>query len=171
MIKSAIGRAAVAAGLVTLGTAGVVAAQSPAQASTFTGTYSCTSVLGTSTISGSASLTATPNPATAGSPTHWVLSVSGISSPVTISSWSGSANVSISGAETAGFSLAGSGGTIPANTPSTVTMAGNWTPSATGSDDATIPSFSVTGRVLFTSITVNCTAVSPIPVAETLTVT
>lgn len=58
MIKSAIGRVATATGLLTLATAGVAAVQTPAQASTFTGTYSCTASLGTTrTVSGSGTLT------------------------------------------------------------------------------------------------------------------
>lgn len=172
MIHSIGGRAATAAAPVALGGAAVVAAQVPAQASVFTAPYTCTvPFVGTQSVVGTGTLTASPNPSTTGTSTHFQLQIAGLSSPLAITSWNASAGIDGSGAETSSFSVTGSGGSIPANTPITVTLDGNWTPAVTGTDQFQVGNLTVHGRVpIFGTLTISCTPVAPRPVAETLTV-
>jgi hypothetical protein len=168
-------RAAATVAALALGGAGAVAAQTPASASTFTATYSCNVPgMGTETSTINGSLTASPNPATSGSVVGFALDVTSISasSPVAINSWSATAVIEGSGAETSAFNTTASGGSIPANHPiPNVHMTGSWTPSSSGTDtfvigDITINMNTASGG----NTTVSCTPSGTQPTAETLTV-
>jgi hypothetical protein len=170
-----IGRLAGAVIALALGGAGVAAAQVPASASTFSAAYSCSvPVVGTESATVNASLTATPNPATAASAVSFALDVSSItlSSPVAINSWSATAAIAGSGAEASAFDATGSGGAIPANQQITnVDLSGSWTPSVSGTDTFVIGDITINANVaLLGDITVSCTPSGAQPTAETLTV-
>lgn len=166
-------RAATTATVIALGGLGVVAAQAPAGASSFSTSYTCNSILGTQSISVSGTATATPNPAKVNTSVHAAVHVvTTLSSPLTINSWSATLTANVSGAQTASFPLTGSGGSIPANQPVTADVAGNWTPTAVGTDQFQGGNLSIKASVaIFGTITATCTPNSPRPVAETLTVT
>jgi hypothetical protein len=173
MSKSLGRRAATAATVIALGGLGVVAAQAPAGASTFTTTYSCNSILGTQTITVNGTATASPNPTKVNTSTHFTVHVStSLSSPLAVNSWSATLGADVSGAQTASFQLTGSGGSIPANQPITADVAGDWTPTVTGTDQFQGGNLSIKANVaIFGNITATCTPSTPRPVAETLTVT
>jgi hypothetical protein len=170
------GKAAAITAAVALGGAGVhVAAQSPASASTFSETYSCNvPIAGTETVTANGSLTASPNPAISGSTVNFDLNISSISltSPVTINSWSATADIAGSGAESSSFTVSGSGGSIPANSAiSNLDLTGSWTPSASGPDSFTVGDVTIKANVtLLGTQTVTCTPTGTAPVAETLSV-
>jgi hypothetical protein len=166
-------RAATAATVITLGGLGVVAAQAPAGASTFTAAYICNSILGTQSITVSGTATASPNPTKVNTSTHFAVHVqTTLSSPLTVNSWSATLTADVSGAQTASFQLTGSGGSIPANQAISADVAGNWTPTAAGTDQLQGGNLSIKANVaIFGNITATCTPNSPRPVAETLTVT
>jgi hypothetical protein len=152
-----------------------VAAQAPASASTFTATYSCSvPIVGTETATVDATLTATPNPATAGSAVSFALDVSSISlaPPLEVYSWSATAAISGSGAESSSFDATGSGGELPAGEDiSDVDLSGSWTPSVDGTDTFVIGDIDITADVeLLGDETVTCTPSGTQPTAETLTV-
>ena len=161
--------AALAAGAIT-----AIAVQSPALAADFSAPYTCTSpLLGTQAATIDGTLTATPNPAAAGSPVGFALHFTKVSltAPLTISSWSISTVLQVSGAESAQFTVTGTGGTVPANTPISGDLAGTFTPTVAGVDQIQGGAVTVKANVfLLGTITVNCTAVQPGPVGETLTV-
>jgi hypothetical protein len=168
-------KVAVAAAVVLLGGAGAIAAQLPANASAFTATYSCTvPIAGTQSVTVNATLTATPNPATAGTAVSFDLNVAnlGLTSPLTINSWTATADITGSGAEPSSFQATGSGGTIPANQPVTnLNLTGTWTPTVSGTDQFVVGDFSLTANVtLLGNVTGSCTPSGTQPVAETLTV-
>jgi hypothetical protein len=173
MIGSLGRRLTVGSAALALGGLGVIVAQSPAQAADFSAAYTCTApVLGTQNATIDGSLTASPNPAT-GTPAEFKLHISQISlrAPVTINSWSITANLDVSGAETAQFQVTGSGGSVPANQPITGDLAGNWTPTAPGTDDVRGGNVTVKANVfLLGNITIDCTPNEPRPVGETLAV-
>jgi hypothetical protein len=164
-------RLAVSAAVVALGGLGVAATQVPAEASTFTATYTCTDFLGTQTTTISGTLTASPNPATANSAVSFVLDfTSSLTSPVAINSWSATGVVNGSGAETSSFNVTGSGGAVAANAPISGTLTGSWTPTASGTDTFTDGDVTVTADAgIFGNQTVNCTPTDS-PTTETLTV-
>lgn len=174
MTRSLAGRAVTAATVLALGALGVAASQAPAAASDFSAAYTCTLPLsGAQTVTITGSLTASPAPATAGSPVHFALHISNLdlASPVKINSWSATANIDVSGAETASFAMTGSGGSVPAGQPITGDLAGDWTPAAAGTDQFQGGDVTVKANVsLLGNVTVPCTPNSPRPVAETLTV-
>lgn len=174
MIGSLARRVAAASTVVALGGLGALALQAPAHAADFSAAYTCDIPLsGSQAVTINGSLTASPNPSTAGTSTHFALHISSLSlsSPVAINSWSATADIDASGAETASFQVSGSGGSVPANQPITGDLAGDWTPTAAGTDqfqggDVTVKAnLSVLGNV-----TIPCTPNDPRPVAETLTV-
>jgi hypothetical protein len=170
-----IGRRVVAGSTaLALGGLGVIAAQSPAQAADFSAAYTCTApVLGTQNVTISGSLTATPNPAAAGTPVGFALTLTEISlqSPVAINRWTMTAALDVSGAQTASFQVAGSGGRVPANTPITGELTGTWTPTVAGTDEVRGAAVTVVANVvLLGNVTVSCTPNDPRPVGETLTV-
>ncbi|GIE97629.1 hypothetical protein [Paractinoplanes rishiriensis] len=159
--------------LIALVSLGLLAVPLPASAAPVSAPYECTSPLGAQSVTITATLTATPNPATVGSPVTFDLEVSdlGLTAPLTVSSWSGTVDLDVSGAETAQFTLTGTGGPIPANQPITGTLTGTWTPTAAGTDEITGGDVTITAQVvLLGSISLTCTPVDPRPVGETLTV-
>lgn len=174
MIRSLGGRLAVGSAALTLGGLGAIVAQSPAYAADFSAPYTCTApVLGTQNATIDGSLTASPNPAAAGTPVGFELHISQISlrAPVAINSWSITATMDVSGAETAQFQVTGSGGRVPANQPITGDLAGSWTPTASGTDEVRGGDVTVKANVvLLGTITIDCTPDEPRPVGETLAV-
>jgi hypothetical protein len=161
--------------VLALGGSAAIAVQAPAGASTFTGTYSCSvPVVGTESATVDATLTASPNPATAGSAVSFALDVSSISltSPLAINSWSATAAISGSGAESSSFDATGSGGAIAANSPITnVDLTGNWTPTTAGTDTFVVGDITIDANVsLLGNVTVSCTPSGTQSTAETLTV-
>jgi hypothetical protein len=169
------GMSAAVAAVLALGSAGAVAAQVPASASTISETYSCDVPLaGTETVTANGSLTASPNPATSGSAVSFDLDVTSLSlsSPLAINSWTGTADIAGSGAQTSSFTVSGSGGSIPANQDiSNLNFTGSWTPTASGTDDFTVGDVSLVANVeLLGNETVTCTPTGTPPVAETLSV-
>jgi hypothetical protein len=152
---------------------GLLATPLPASAATVSAPYTCTSILGTESVTISAELVASPDPATAGAPVAFSLDVSdlGLTAPLKINSWSGTVDADVSGAETAQFQLSGSGGPIPANQPITGTLSGSWTPTVAGTDEVTGGDVAITADVLLLgAVALDCTPDEPRPVAATLTV-
>jgi hypothetical protein len=167
--------AATAATALALSGIAAIAVQSPAHASTFSATYSCSiPIVGTESVTVDGALTASPNPATAGSAVSFDLSVASLSltSPLTINSWSATANVAGTGAESSSFQATGSGGTVSAGSPITnANLTGSWTPTASGTDQFEIGSFTITANVvLLGNVTAPCTPTGTQPISETLTV-
>jgi hypothetical protein len=165
----------IAATALALGAAAAIPAQAPADASTFTATYSCSnSLLGTKVVTVDSALTASPSPATAGSPVSFDLSIGSLSltSPLAINSWSASADVAGSGAESSAFRITGSGGYIPPGQPITdSSLTGSWTPAAAGADEFKIGDITISVNTdLFGNASATCTPTGTEPVAETLTV-
>lgn len=174
-MKRTIGRRVVIGSTaLALGSLGTIVAQSPALAADFSAAYTCTApVLGTQTVTIGGTLTATPNPATVGTPVGFALHLTQVSlqAPVAINSWTMTASLDVSGAETASFQVAGSGGSVPANTPITGDLAGSWIPTAAGTDEVRGGTVTVNANVfLLGNVTVTCTPNDPRPVGETLTV-
>ena len=175
MIPRIGSKAAATAAVLVLGGAGATAAQAPASASELTAAYSCSAPgLGTQSVTATGALTASPNPAAAGSPVSFDLNIASLSltSPLAISSWSATSDIAGSGAETSAFQVTGSGGAIPAGQQVTnVDLTGSWTPTSPGTDQFVIGDITITANVaLFGSVTATCTPSGTQPVAETLTV-
>ena len=174
MVRTIGRRVVVGSTALALGGLGVLIAPSPALAADFSAAYTCTApVLGTQSVTIGGSLTATPNPATAGTPVGFALHLTQISlrAPVAINSWTMTASLDVSGAEAATFQVTGSGGRVPANTPITGDLAGSWTPTAAGTDEVRGAAVTVNANVfLLGNVTVTCTPNDPRPVGETLTV-
>jgi hypothetical protein len=148
--------------------------QAPAHASDFSASYTCDIPLsGSQDVTITGSLTASPNPSTAGTSTHFALHISSLSlsAPVAINSWTATADIDASGAETATFQVTGGGGSVPANQPITGDLAGDWTPGMAGTDEFQGGDVTVHANVsILGNVTVPCTPNDPRPVAETLTV-
>ncbi len=148
--------------------------QAPAHASAFSASYTCNIPLsGAQAVTITGSLTASPNPTTTGTSTHFALHISNLSlsAPLAIKSWTATANIDASGAQAATFQVAGSGGSVPANQPITGDLAGNWTPTKAGTDQFQGANVTVKATVtLLGTLTIPCTPNAPRPVAETLTV-
>jgi hypothetical protein len=174
MMRTIGRRVGAASTALALGGLGIVVAQSPALAADFSAAYTCTApVLGTQSVTIGGSLTATPNPATVGTPVGFALHLAQISlqAPVAINSWTMTVALDVSGAEAATFQVAGSGGRVPANSPITGDLAGSWSPTAAGTDEVQGAAVTVIANVfLLGNITVACTPNDPRPVGETLTV-
>ena len=167
--------AALTAAVVALSGLGAVAAQAPASAATITATYSCNVPLaGTKTVTLNGSVTPTPNPATAGSAVSFAVNVASLSltSPLTINSWSATAAIAGTGAQTSSFNATGSGGKIGANAPITnLNLSGSWTPTVNGTDSFTVGNVTIKANVaLLGNVTIPCTPSGTQPVAATLTV-
>lgn len=167
-------RALTASTVLALGGLGAVALEAPAHASDFSAAYTCTLPLsGAQAVTITGSLTASPKPATAGSPVQFKLHIANLSlsSPLAIKSWSATAAIDASGAQTASFQVTGSGGAVPANSPITGDLSGSWTPTASGTDQFQGGNVTVKASVtLLGNVTIPCTPNAPRPVAETLTV-
>jgi hypothetical protein len=174
MIGSIGRRLAFASAAAALGGLGALVAQSPALAADFSAAYTCTApVLGTQHVTIDGSLTASPNPATAGQPVQFALHLAQISlrAPVTINSWTMTVDLTVTGAETAQFPVTGSGGKVSANQPITGDLSGTWTPTVAGTDELRGGDVTVHANVfLLGNVTVACTPDDPRPVGETLTV-
>ncbi|HEU5159408.1 MAG TPA: hypothetical protein VFU43_20595 [Streptosporangiaceae bacterium] len=156
-----------------MGAVGAIAMQVPAHAADFSADYTCTLPLqGDQNVTITGSLTASPNPATVNTPTSFQLHFSSsLSAPVDINSWSATADIDASGAETATFQLTGSGGAVPANQSISGDLAGEWTPTTAGTDQFQGGNVTINANVaLLGNVTVPCTPNEPRPVAETLTV-
>jgi hypothetical protein len=165
----------IAATTLALGAGAAISAQVPASASTFTATYSCgIPNLGTETVTVGSTLTASPNPAAAASPVSFDLSVASLDlmSPVAVNSWSASADIAGSGAESSTFQITGSGGYIPPGQPITNSnLTGRWTPAVSGTDEFKVGTITITVNTdLFGHTSATCTPSGAQPVAETLTV-
>jgi hypothetical protein len=168
-------RLAASAAALAFGGAGIIAAQMPASAATFTQTFSCSvPIVGTETVTADATLTASPNPTAAGSAVSFDLNVASLSltSPLAINSWSASAEIDGSGAETSAFDATGSGGAIAAGSPVTnADLTGSWTPSVDGTDTFVAGTLTINANVfLLGNVTVSCTPTGTQATAETLTV-
>jgi hypothetical protein len=174
MIGSLARRVAAASTVLTLGGLGALALQAPAHASDFSAAYTCDIPLsGSQAVTISGSLTASPNPSTTGTSTHFALHISNLSlsSPVKINSWSATGDIDVTGAETASFQVSGGGGSVPANQPITGDLAGDWTPTTAGTDQFQGGDVTVQANLsLLGNVTIPCTPDDPRPVAETLTV-
>jgi hypothetical protein len=174
MFGSLARRAVTASTVLALGGLGAVAVQAPAHASDFSADYTCDIPLsGSQTVTITGSLTASPDPATAGSPVHFVLHISNLSlsSSIAIKSWTATSGVDVSGAESSSFQVSGSGGSVPANSPITGDLAGDWTPTAAGTDQFQGGDVTVKATVsILGTLTIPCTPNDPRPVAGTLTV-
>ncbi|GAA4505205.1 hypothetical protein GCM10023191_060570 [Actinoallomurus oryzae] len=174
MTRSLARRVAATSTVMALGGLGALALQAPAHASDFSAAYTCSIPLsGSQTVTITGTLTASPNPSTVGTSTHFALHISNLSlsSPVAINSWSATAALDVTGAQTASFSVTGSGGSVPANQPITGDLSGDWTPTAAGTDQVQGGNVTVKASVsLLGTLTIPCTPNSPRPVAETLTV-
>ena len=169
-MSRSLSRWAVVASVLPLG---LLAAPLPASAAAVSAPYTCTSPLGTQSVTITGDLVADPDPATAGAPVTFSLDVTdlGLTAPLTIESWSGTATLDVSGAETGQFELTGSGGPIPANEPITGALSGTWTPAVAGTDEVTGGDVAITAQVtLLGAVSLDCTPDEPRPVAATLTV-
>src|SRR5262245_30504130 len=84
---------------------GALALQAPAHAADFSADYTCNvPVSGSQAVTITGSLTASPNPSTTGTSTHFALHFStSLTSPFAINSWSATADIDASGAESATF--------------------------------------------------------------------
>jgi hypothetical protein len=171
MIKSLGGRIVTAATAVALGT---VVAQAPARADRFAMAYICAvPVLGDRTVQFDGTLTATPDRPVLGTVTRVGLHVSRLNlrPPVAVTSWSATADVEVSGAQTAAFRLSGSGGPVPAYQPVTGDLAGGWVPRAAGLHQFRLGRVVLkVGTASFGDVVIPCAPREPRPVAETLLV-
>ncbi|MEV6347100.1 hypothetical protein [Actinoplanes sp. NPDC051851] len=152
---------------------GVLAAPLPALADAISAPYTCSSILGDDAVTITGDLTVSPNPATKGSAVSFDLSVTdlGITAPLRIKTWSGTANLVVSGAESATFALSGSGGPIAAGAAITGELSGSWTPSVAGTDTITGGEVAITADVqLIGDVELTCTPDAGQPTAATLTV-
>ena len=165
--------AGIGAAAIALGVAGLAVAPATAYADEVSAPYTCTTPLGTQAVSIQASLTATPDPSAAGGEVAFVLNVSqlGLTAPLTVNSWTATATLEVSGAETAQFQVTGTGGPIPANQPIGGVLNGAWTPSVPGTDEVRGGDVAVTANVvLIGNVSLACTPDEPRPVGATLTV-
>jgi len=138
----------------------VLAAPLPALADAVSAPYVCSSILGDDNVTITGELVATPNPATAGSSVAFDLTVTdlGLTVPLRIKTWSGTAELNVSGAETGSFTLSGSGGPIPAGDAITGELTGGWTPSVAGTDTITGGAVDITADVqLVGTVSLTCT--------------
>jgi hypothetical protein len=174
MIKTLSGRVTAGLAVMAAGGLGVMAVQTPANASNFSAGYTCTVPgVGTQTTTMNGSLTASPKPATVGRSTHFAMHLSSLSTPApfAINSWSTTTAISVSGAQTASFQLRSSGGAVPAGGTISADAAGDWTPARAGTDQFQSGNVTITmNTAAYGNITISCTANSPRPNAETLTV-
>jgi hypothetical protein len=173
MMKSLGMKALAAATLITLGDAGAVHAH--ARTGGFSAGYTCrVPVLGARHATVSGTLTASPSPATAGTPTRFRLRVSGLSlrSPVPIGSWSITARIEVTGAQTTSFRMTGSGRSVPAHQPINADLTGVWTPRTRGTHRLRADDVTIRADVpRLGKVTVPCVPRDPRPVLATLVVT
>lgn len=161
------------AAAVALAVAGLAAVPAPAHAADVSAPYTCTSPLGTQPVTIAAALTATPEPATAGIAVTFRLVVAqlGLTSPLTINSWTAAVTLDVSGAESAQVPIAGTGGPVRPNQPIGAVLTGTWTPTVPGTDEVRGGDVAVTANLaLVGTVRLTCVADQPQPVAATLTV-
>jgi hypothetical protein len=174
MTKSIGRHAAAATAVIALGGAMAVTTQESAQASAFSASYTCTvPVLGARPVTIHGSLTATPDRAAAGQPIRFRLRISRLSlqSPVAIDSWTAVAGIEVSGAQSAGFRVAGSGGALMPRQPISGDLFGAWTPRVRGVDRFRGVNVVITARVARLGVlTASCLPNAPRPVLETVSV-
>ncbi|MBC6463376.1 hypothetical protein [Actinomadura sp. HBU206391] len=173
MITSFGKQVVVAATVVAFGGLTAIATQTPAQAGSFSASYTCTDpVRGARTVLLDGWL-ASPGQTAVSRPTGFRLNLSALrlDAPVAIGSWNASAWIAVSGAESASFRVAGSGGLVPARQPISGDLTGDWAPSVPGTDVLSVSSVTITVNTAVTGdVTVQCVPNAPLPVAETLTV-
>ncbi|WP_433186329.1 hypothetical protein [Actinoallomurus sp. CA-150999] len=137
-------------------------------------TYTCAiPLLGTRSVDLDGTLTAAPNRLPADTATRVGLHISRMSlrPPVAVDSWTATADIDVTGAESAAFRVTGSGGSVPAYQSVTGDLSGGWIPKAAGVDRLRIGRVVVTARTAaFGEATASCTPKKPRPVAELLTV-
>jgi hypothetical protein len=173
MITSLGKHALATATAVALGGLNTIAAQTPAHATGFSATYTCTIPgLGSRSVVLDGWLTSSGQTAV-NRPTGFQLQISslGLSSPVALDSWSASAWIDVSGAESTSFRVTGSGGFVPAQQPISGNLIGDWAPTVGGTDLLSVNSITISANNAVTgNVTAQCAPNEPRPVAETLTV-
>jgi hypothetical protein len=174
MIKSSGKHAMAATALIALGGGAAVVTPGVARASAFSAAYTCTvPVLGARAVTIYGALTASPGRAVAGRPVRFHLRISRLSlmSPVPIDSWTAVAGIEASGAQTAGFRLAGSGRALAPREPVSGDLYGSWTPRVQGVDRFRGGNVVISARVARLGLlTASCAPDRPRPVMETLEV-
>jgi hypothetical protein len=174
MIKTIGTYAMAATAVIALGGAGAVATQTPAHASAFAAAYTCTvPVLGSRPVVIRGVLTASPDRVTAGQPVQFQLHIASLSlqAPLTIDSWTAVAGIDVSGAQSTGFRMAGSGGPVSPHRPITGDLYGTWTPRARGVDRFRGGNVAITARIARLDIlTASCLPNAPRPVLESVAV-
>lgn len=174
MIRFLGGHPLAMAAAVALGGLGAVGAPEPAHAAAFSADYTCSvPLLGTRTVTVEGNLVVSPNRPVARRLVRVDLYVSRMSlrSPVAVDSWTATADIDVSGAQTTAFRVRGSGGPAPAYQPVTGALSGIWRPTVGGIDRLRVGKVVVTIRTSsFGNVTVSCEPNEPRPVAETLTV-
>ena len=174
MIKTIGTYSMAAAAVIALGGAGAVAAQAPARASAFAAAYTCSvRVLGSQSVVIRGALTASPGRVTVGQPVQFQLHISSLSlqAPLTIDSWTVLADIDVSGAQSTGFRLAGSGGPVTPRRSITGDLYGTWTPKARGVDRFRGGDVRITAQIARVGdVTATCLPASPRPVLESLAV-
>jgi hypothetical protein len=173
MITSFVTRAVVAATISAVGGLGAVAVSPPARAGTFSAGLLCNvPMLGARSAVLDGWLTS-PGRTVVGGTTDFQLHISGLSlaSPVPIDSWSASAWIDVGGTESTNFQMTGSGGYVAAGQPLTGDLTGTWTPSVRGPHTMSLSGITISADTATAgSVTVQCTAAGPRPVAEALAV-
>lgn len=168
MIKS-IGSQVMAA---VIGVGGFAAA--PAEASVFAASYTCAvPVLGSRPVMIRGTLSSTPERAVAGRPVQFQLHIDSLSlrAPVTIDSWTATAGIDVSGAQTSAFRMAGSGGPVTTRRSISGDLYGTWTPRARGVDRFRGGDVTLSARIArIGMLSASCRPTTPRPVLETLPV-
>lgn len=147
-----------------VGCATALAVSAPAHAAALSAPYTCSTPLGQQHATVEGDWTATPGLATVGEPVTIALNVTslGVTSPLTITSWSATAAVEVSGSETASAEVSGSGGRVPANNPITAQLSGTWTPTASGTAELRNGTVTIKADVvLLGAMTIMCTPDEP----------
>ncbi|WP_329241166.1 hypothetical protein OG417_41725 [Actinoallomurus sp. NBC_01490] len=175
MIKS-IRRNAVTAGtVIAIGGTVVVMPYGPAEASSFSATYTCSvPVLGSRSVTIDGRLTASPERATPGRPVRFQLHISRLNlrTPVAIDSWTAVAEIDVTGAQSTSFRMTGTGGPVTPRQPISGDLFGSWTPRAHGTDHFRGANVALTAKVARVGrLTAGCTPTKPRPLMETVTVT
>jgi hypothetical protein len=174
MIKS-FGRHALAtAATIALGGGAAVAPYGPAEASSFSATYTCSvPVLGARSVTFHGRLTASPDPATAGRSIRFHLRITRLSllAPVVIDSWTAVAGIDVNGAQTTSFRVAGTGGPVTPRQPLVGDLFGAWTPRTPGTDRFRGGNVAITARIARVGqLTATCTPATPRPVMASVVV-
>lgn len=170
-----LGKHAVAAlTVVALGDVSVGAVEAHARPIGFSAAYTCrVPMLGARSVTIDGTLAASPSRPTTGTPTRFRLRISSPSlrAPVAIHSWTATARIDVTGAQTASFQLAGSGGAVPAHQPISAGLTGGWTPKVRGAHQLRGGDVTVTANISrLRNVAAPCTPRHPRPVLATLVV-